>query len=166
MDAREVVIQAIYLASSVLFILGLKSLSHPDKARLGMQQAAVGMVLAIVGTLFHHEIIRFDFIAVALILGTVIGYPLGMFERWEGTAQQIDLADGDLLALYTDGVTEAVDAEGNDFGAAGLVDALKAGPLAGAQDVLDRVVRAVREFSPKEQQDDITVLVAQVRDES
>ena len=79
MSARDLFIQAIYLAASVLFILGLKSLSHPDKARLGMQQAAVGMVLAIVGTLFHHEIIRFDLVAVALILGTVIGYPLGTF---------------------------------------------------------------------------------------
>ena len=96
---------------------------------------------------------------------TVTGYPLGMFERWEGTAQQIDLSDGDVLVLYTDGVTEAADPEGNDFGAAGLVDALRAGPLTGAQDVLDRVVGAVRQFSPKEQQDDITVLVAQVRDE-
>jgi H+-translocating NAD(P) transhydrogenase subunit beta len=92
MDAREVVIQAIYLASSVLFILGLKSLSHPDKARLGMQQAAVGMVLAIVGTLFHHEIIRFDYIAVALILGTVIGYPLGMFVPMTAMPQRIAIS--------------------------------------------------------------------------
>jgi NAD(P) transhydrogenase subunit beta len=76
----------------VLFILGLKSLSHPDKARLGMQQAALGMVLAIVGTLFHHEIVRFDFIAVALILGTVIGYPLGMFVPMTAMPQRIAIS--------------------------------------------------------------------------
>ena len=92
MDAREVVIQAIYLAASVLFILGLKSLSRPDKARLGMQQAAVGMALAIVGTLFHHEIIRFDFIALALILGSVIGYPLGMFVPMTAMPQRIAIS--------------------------------------------------------------------------
>jgi len=92
MDARVVVIEAIYLASSVLFILGLKSLSRPDKARLGMQQAAVGMALAIVGTLFHHEIIRFDFIALALILGTVIGYPLGMFVPMTAMPQRIAIS--------------------------------------------------------------------------
>ena len=92
MDAREVVIQAIYLAASVLFILGLKSLSRPDKARLGMQQAAVGMALAIVGTLFHHEIVRFDLIAVALILGTVIGYPLGMFVPMTAMPQRIAIS--------------------------------------------------------------------------
>jgi H+-translocating NAD(P) transhydrogenase subunit beta len=92
MDARELVIQAIYLASSVLFILGLKSLSHPDKARLGMQQAALGMVLAIIGTLFHHEIVRFDFIALALILGIVIGYPLGMFVPMTAMPQRIAIS--------------------------------------------------------------------------
>ena len=89
---RELVIQAIYLASSILFILGLKSLSNPDKARLGMQQAALGMVLAIVGTLFHHEIVRFDLIAVALILGTVIGYPLGMFVPMTAMPQRIAIS--------------------------------------------------------------------------
>ena len=92
MNVRELVIQAIYLAASVLFILGLKSLSHPDKARLGMQQAFLGMVLAIVGTLFNHEIIRFDFIALGLILGTVIGYPLGMFVPMTAMPQRIAIS--------------------------------------------------------------------------
>ena len=92
MDPRELVIQAIYLAASVLFILGLKSLSRPDKARLGMQQAAVGMALAIIGTLFHHEIIRFDYIALALILGSVIGYPLGMFVPMTAMPQRIAIS--------------------------------------------------------------------------
>jgi NAD(P) transhydrogenase subunit beta len=92
MTAREVVIEVIYLAASVLFILGLKSLSHPDKARLGMQQAALGMALAIVGTLFNHEIIRFDYITVALILGTVIGYPLGMFVPMTAMPQRIAIS--------------------------------------------------------------------------
>ncbi|MGZ6131290.1 MAG: NAD(P)(+) transhydrogenase (Re/Si-specific) subunit beta, partial [Myxococcaceae bacterium] len=92
MNVRELIIQAIYLASSVLFILGLKSLSRADKARLGMQQAALGMVLAIVGTLFNHEIIRFDLIAVALILGTVIGYPLGMFVPMTAMPQRIAIS--------------------------------------------------------------------------
>jgi H+-translocating NAD(P) transhydrogenase subunit beta len=89
MTSRDLVIEVIYLASSVLFILGLKGLSHPDRARQGMQHAALGMVLAIVGTLFHHEIVRFDFIALALILGTVIGYPLGMFVPMTAMPQRI-----------------------------------------------------------------------------
>jgi H+-translocating NAD(P) transhydrogenase subunit beta len=86
---RELGIQAIYLASSILFILGLKSLTRPEHARRGMQQAAVGMLLAIVGTLFQQEIIRFDWIAAGFILGTVIGYPLGMFVPMTAMPQRI-----------------------------------------------------------------------------
>jgi NAD(P) transhydrogenase subunit beta len=86
---RELGIQAIYLASSVLFILGLKSLTRPEFARRGMQQAAVGMLLAIIGTLFQHDIMRFDWIAAGLILGTVIGYPLGMFVPMTAMPQRI-----------------------------------------------------------------------------
>jgi H+-translocating NAD(P) transhydrogenase subunit beta len=89
---RELFIQAVYLGASVLFILGLKSLSSPDKARLGMQQAAMGMALAIVGTLFHHDIVRFDFIAAGLILGSVIGYPLGMFVPMTAMPQRIAIS--------------------------------------------------------------------------
>ena len=57
-----------------------------------MQQAALGMVLAIVGTLFHHEIVRYDFISVGLILGTVIGYPLGMFVPMTAMPQRIAIS--------------------------------------------------------------------------
>ncbi len=56
--SRELFTQATYLAACVLFILGLKSLTKPDRARFGMQQAAVGMLLAIIGTLVHEDIVR------------------------------------------------------------------------------------------------------------
>ncbi|MGO9831323.1 MAG: NAD(P)(+) transhydrogenase (Re/Si-specific) subunit beta [Myxococcaceae bacterium] len=90
--SRELGIQAIYLASSILFILGLKSLTRPEHARRGMQQAAVGMLLAIVGTLFQQDIVRFDWIAGGLILGTVIGYPLGMFVPMTAMPQRIAIS--------------------------------------------------------------------------
>jgi len=89
---RDLGIQAIYLASSVLFILGLRSLTRPDRARRGMQQAAVGMLLAIVGTLFQQDIVRFDWIAAGLILGTVVGYPLGMFVPMTAMPQRIAIS--------------------------------------------------------------------------
>ena len=66
-----------YLASSVLFILGLRSLTIPDKARRGMQLAALGMLLAIVGTLVKEEIVTYEWIVGGLVLGTIIGWPLG-----------------------------------------------------------------------------------------
>ncbi|MEP7064745.1 MAG: NAD(P)(+) transhydrogenase (Re/Si-specific) subunit beta, partial [Gemmatimonadota bacterium] len=74
---RETFTQVTYLVASILFILGLRSLTKPDTARRGMQYAALGMLLAIVGTLVQHEIVRYDWIAGGLILGTIIGVPLG-----------------------------------------------------------------------------------------
>ena len=74
---RETFTQLTYLAASILFILGLRSLTKPDSARRGMQYAAVGMLLAIIGTLVQHEIVRYDWIAGGLIVGTIIGIPMG-----------------------------------------------------------------------------------------
>ncbi len=77
LPARELVIQAIYLVSSVYFILGLRGLSGPEKARGGMRLAAVGMLLAVVGTLLHAEIVRYDWILAGLLIGSVIGVIIG-----------------------------------------------------------------------------------------
>ncbi len=55
-------IQWIYLVASVLFILGLKDLNSARTARRGMFLAEIGMLLAIVGTLLHHEIISYQWI--------------------------------------------------------------------------------------------------------
>jgi H+-translocating NAD(P) transhydrogenase subunit beta len=52
MNARDLLIQAAYITASVLFILGLRSLTKADTARRGMQQAALGMLIAVVGTLW------------------------------------------------------------------------------------------------------------------
>ena len=62
MPLRELLIQLIYLVSSVFFILGLRGLSGPEKARAGMAQAAFGMLLAIIGTLLNLQIVRFEWI--------------------------------------------------------------------------------------------------------
>jgi NAD(P) transhydrogenase subunit beta len=80
------------LAASILFILGLKSLTRPDSARRGMQQAAMGMVLAIVGTLLHHDIVRYDWIVVGLVVGTVIGIPLGLMVPMTAMPQRIAIS--------------------------------------------------------------------------
>ncbi len=89
---RELFIQAAYLAASVLFILGLKSLTRPEKAQRGMQQAALGMLLAIAGTLVNHEIVRYDWIIGGLVLGSLIGYPLGMFVPMTAMPQRIAIS--------------------------------------------------------------------------
>src|SRR2546430_5356878 len=65
----DTAIQLAYLAASVLFILGLKGLSHPDTARRGMLLAELGMLMAIVGTLLKHEIVRYEWIIAGVAIG-------------------------------------------------------------------------------------------------
>jgi NAD(P) transhydrogenase subunit beta len=91
-SARTVLIEAAYLAASVLFILGLRGLTVPDRARRGMQLAAVGMLVAIVGTLLHHEIVRFEWILVGLAVGAVAGYPLGVYVPMTAMPQRIAIS--------------------------------------------------------------------------
>ena len=86
---RTLVIEGSYLAASVFFILGLRSLTHPDSARRGMQQAAVGMLLAVVGTLLHHEIVEYRWILAGLAVGAVAGYPMGMWVPMTAMPQRI-----------------------------------------------------------------------------
>ena len=89
---REIFTQFSYLAASVLFILGLKSLTHPDSARRGMQQAALGMLLAIIGTLVQNDIVQYQWILVGLSVGTIIGIPLGLKVPMTAMPQRIAIS--------------------------------------------------------------------------
>ncbi len=73
-------IEVVYLVASALFILSLKWMSSPATARRGVLAGETGMVLAIGGTLLHHGIVDYRWIAIALVLGIVIGVPLGMVQ--------------------------------------------------------------------------------------
>jgi hypothetical protein len=59
-------IELSYLLASILFILGLKGLSHPETAKRGMHLAEFGMLMAIIGTLMHHEIVTYTWIIAGL----------------------------------------------------------------------------------------------------
>ena len=48
------ILDLLYLIAAITFVVGLKRLSHPDTARSGNQLAAIGMALAVMGTLFLH----------------------------------------------------------------------------------------------------------------
>src|SRR6478736_6546290 len=89
---RELVTQLTYLAASILFILGLRSLTRPDEARHGMRLAAVGMLFAICGTLINHQIVDYRWIAAGLVVGTLIGYPLGMWVPTTALPQRIAIS--------------------------------------------------------------------------
>jgi len=73
----QVIIELLYLIASVLFILSLKWMSSPTTARHGIWAGEIGMLLAICGTLLHHGIVDYRLIFIALVLGSIIGVPLG-----------------------------------------------------------------------------------------
>ena len=76
----QALLETIYLIAAMLFILSLKWLSSPASSRRGVRAGEIGMLLAVVGTLLHHGIVDYTWIAIALVLGTVIGVPLGFVQ--------------------------------------------------------------------------------------
>jgi NAD(P) transhydrogenase subunit beta len=77
MTANGTMIQIVFLVATALFILSLRWMSSPATARRGIFAGEIGMLLAIVGTLFDRGILSYEWIAVGLVLGTIIGVPLG-----------------------------------------------------------------------------------------
>jgi NAD(P) transhydrogenase subunit beta len=77
LPATETIIEITYLIATALFILALKWLSSPKTARRGVFAGEIGMLLAIVGTLLNHGIVEYKWILIALVLGSIIGVPLG-----------------------------------------------------------------------------------------
>ncbi len=73
----EYLIETTYLIATALFILALKWLSSPATARRGVWAGEAGMFLAIVGTLLNRGIVDYKWVAIGLVLGTIIGVPLG-----------------------------------------------------------------------------------------
>jgi NAD(P) transhydrogenase subunit beta len=71
-------IRAAYLVASLLFLLGLRDLTHPATARRGTFLAALGMLLAVVGTLARSQM-SYTWIAIGLVVGTIIGIPMGLW---------------------------------------------------------------------------------------
>ncbi|HKD83705.1 MAG TPA: NAD(P)(+) transhydrogenase (Re/Si-specific) subunit beta [Terriglobales bacterium] len=70
-------IEATYIIAVILFILSLKWLSSPASARRGVWAGEAGMLLAIIGTLLYRGIVDYKWIAISLVLGAIIGVPLG-----------------------------------------------------------------------------------------
>jgi serine phosphatase RsbU (regulator of sigma subunit) len=87
---------------------------------------------------------------------------LGLFKEWDCSMQECELSPGDTLALYTDGVTEASNDAGEEFGEHRLVQALQQ-PHESCHGLLSAVLDEVRQFSSGEQRDDITLIVAKCR---
>jgi len=73
-------IQICYLAATVLFILSLKWMSSPHSARRSVWAGELGMLIAVSATLLDRGIVDYKWIAIALVLGSIIGVPLGLVQ--------------------------------------------------------------------------------------
>jgi sigma-B regulation protein RsbU (phosphoserine phosphatase) len=83
---------------------------------------------------------------------------LGTFEAATFKERQVEIASGDLLVLYTDGVTEAMDTVGDLFGEARLQDVIRARKDDTAAGVVRGIWEAVRAFRAGDQDDDLTIV--------
>ena len=63
-----------YVISAFLFILGLKKLSHPLTARSGNLLSSLGMLISIVVTMFHQDIISYNVLVSCMAAGAVVGF--------------------------------------------------------------------------------------------
>ena len=67
-----------YIAAVVLFILSLKFLSSPARARWGVLAGEIGAALAVTATLLNPEVTEYKWIIITLIIGAGVGIPLGL----------------------------------------------------------------------------------------
>jgi NAD(P) transhydrogenase subunit beta len=106
-DPRVVVYRVSLLIASLLFLVGLRMLTNPETARRGMQLAVVGMVVGVLGTLVHRDIISYGWIIGGLVVGTVIGVPMGLLIPMTKMPERIALSHaGGGLAVALVGIGE------------------------------------------------------------
>ena len=94
----SITLSIIYLISTVTFVIGLKLLGHPETAKKGNLIAAVGMVLAIIGTLFLHDFevptINYVLIGAALLVGSILGWIIAMKVAMTKMPELVSLFNG------------------------------------------------------------------------
>lgn len=85
---------------------------------------------------------------------------LGLFEPWECSVTETQMFPGDILAIYTDGVTEAANRNEEEFGEERLISLLRHSQGLRSSELLHQILKSVQEFAPGEQADDLTTIIA------
>jgi len=85
---------------------------------------------------------------------------LGIFKKWDCEVGECHLAPGNIFALYTDGITESFNHDGEEFGESRLLDSLRLHRALSPRAALASIVDEVLQFNPQEQHDDITLILA------
>ena len=122
-----------YLVASILFILGLKGLTHPRTAVRGNLLGALGMFIAVVITLFDQQVITFEYILIGVVVGGLIGAIFALKVQMTSMPEMVALFNGfgggASVLVAGAALIEAVSPGGSSLvGAVGK--ALKAGPSA------------------------------------
>ena len=94
------------------------------------------------------------------------GTVLGLFSEWDCSIAELEIFSGDTLALYTDGITESLNNPGDEYGEQRLIEVLRRNRDLSSEALLASIVEDVQHFSPHEQHDDITLIVAKCKEES
>ena len=87
-------ISAAYIFAFILFILGIRLLTHPSTARRGNKIAAVGMAIAVAATLLTEEVGDYGLIALGIALGTLVGVPAARQVKMTAMPQMVALFNG------------------------------------------------------------------------
>jgi serine phosphatase RsbU (regulator of sigma subunit) len=85
---------------------------------------------------------------------------LGLFEEWDCTVAECELASGDVLVIYTDGISEAGPTEEEEFGEERLILTTRKHQQQSASEILDNILSEVQQFSRSKQADDMTLIIA------
>jgi len=93
------------------------------------------------------------------------GTVLGLFSEWDCSIAEREIFSGDILVLYTDGITESVNNAGDELGEQRLIEALRGNRDLSSEALLASIVADVQHFSPHEQHDDITLIVAKCKED-
>jgi serine phosphatase RsbU (regulator of sigma subunit) len=88
---------------------------------------------------------------------------LGLFAEWPCQTAELELAPGDLFAIYTDGITEAINQHDEEFGEERLLDVMTRSRDLSPSNIVTTVFDEVRRFSGDRQRDDVTLIVARCR---
>ncbi|HEY7615515.1 MAG TPA: SpoIIE family protein phosphatase [Terriglobales bacterium] len=88
---------------------------------------------------------------------------LGLFKEWECSTGERLLSSGDTLAIYTDGIPESFNDAGEQFGEHCLIESLRRHRDQPSPVLVAAIVDDVKNFSPREQSDDITLIIAKCR---
>ena len=116
------ILEFFYMAAAAGFILALKWMSSPATARRGVFAGEIGMLLAVVGTLLRYEVVRYDWIFAAFLIGSAIGVPLAYLMPMTAVPQRTAMSHAfGALASAMIGTAEFYRVTPDHFTAAALV---------------------------------------------